>query len=1116
MSDTPLATQPDRSFSVLASAGTGKTWQLVARLVRLLLQGARLDSILAITFTRKAAGEMQLRLNQRLQELLEAEDTVLDSILAHIGENPTAERRDKARNLLEQWLRSESTLRTSTFHSFCRELLQRFPLEAGLPPAFDLAEQTGLLIGESWEALFAEATAAPDESLAGALELLFENLNGLHNTRNALFDFVEHRSDWWAFTHQHRDAVRAATQCLQDRLAVDPDTRPAADFWDRESRHVLTEFAGLLARHATKTNQAQAASIEAVLSHERDAETAVADLQPVFFTAAGERRKRSSGNAQRKAMTDEGEKRFLQLHEWFCDRLDAVSEQQRRLQTLATNGAWYAAGQRMLEHYQRIKRERRLLDFADLEWNTYLLLSHPEHAHWVQFKLDQRIDHLLIDEFQDTNPTQWQLILPLLEEMAAGDARWRSLFIVGDAKQSIYRFRRGNPRLLGRASMWMQTHLNAAQIHLDASRRSSPAVLEAVNRVFMHPRMRSLLRDFQAHSTHRNGAWGRVELWPLVAGENDCDTVPCQGLRNPLERPRTASLDRRHYREGQAIAQRIEQLVRQAGIDYGDILILMRSRTHLQDYEAALRDGGIPYLSLDRGTLLQSLEIRDLEALLVVLMTPQDNLSLAQVLRSPIFSAQDEDLMRLAGAATGPWIERLAAVVPSLPADHRLARAGRLLEEWRKLAGRVPIHDLLERIFHQANLPERYRAAFPDTEAPRVQANLIRFVELALEVDSGRYPTLPRFLSRVRQLRNLDSEGPNQAPPSAEGGQRVRLLTIHAAKGLEAPVVFLADSTNEGNTPHGCQSLVRWPAEADRPSDFMLLSSARQRDSMSRALYELEQQEEQSESASLLYVALTRARHMLIISGCAQRAEGRSRGWYQQMAQALCNQDSPEEIWVHEFLSPPEPGSRPSEKRPAAIEVDPRLRGTIAAPMPLREIAPSRLEGDQDFEAGDAWGATRGLIIHRMLELAGDGGNAAPRADSVARRVAAEFGRTPGDRALEACWREVEGLLSNPRVAWLFQPPAGATAYSEIPIEYLERQQTVFGIIDRLVVCDDMVHLVDYKTHRVHDTSRLGRLADRYQGQLALYREGARRIWPDHRIRACLLFTHVAKLVEIG
>ncbi len=1114
MTDTPLATQPDRSFSVLASAGTGKTWQLVARLTRLLLHGAKSDSILAITFTRKAAGEMQLRLNQRLQELLHADDPELDSLLAQIGAQPTAALRDKARNLLEEWLRSEQTLRTTTFHSFCRELLQRFPLEAGLPPGFELAEQTGLLLEESWDALFAEATGAPDQPLADALEVLFEALNGLPNTRAALFDFVEHRSDWWAFTRDARDPVGSAVTDLEAKLTADPACS-ANDFWNTAMRDKLAEFATLLGRHATGTNLAHAALIEASLSTNPDADNAIELLQPAFFTTAGERRKRSPGNTQRKAMGEEGQERFLELHAWLCERIEAVIEQQRRQQTLRTNTAWYRAGQRMLDHYQRIKRERRLLDFADLEWNTYLLLSHREQAHWVQFKLDQRIDHLLIDEFQDTNPTQWQLILPLLEEMAAGSERWRSLFIVGDAKQSIYRFRRGNPRLLGCAATWMQQHLNAESIHLDASRRSSPAILELVNKVFLQAEMQQLLPGFQPHTTHKTEAWGRVELWPLIEAQTVSPEPPGEGLRNPLQQPRLVALDRRHYREGQAIAARIQELVREQVAGYGDVVILMRSRTHLADYEAALRDNGIPYLSLDRGTLLQSLEIRDLEALLVVLMTPQDNLSLAQVLRSPIFSVTDEDLMLLAQQEGGPWIERLAAVAAMLNAGHPLRRANHLLETWRSLAGHVPIHDLLERVFHEANVLARYEAAFPATQSARVQANLTRFIELALEVDAGRYPTLPRFLERVRQLRKLDREGPNQATPTAEGGARVHLLTIHAAKGLESPVVFLADSTNLGNSPPGHQPLVRWPAQADRPSDFMLLGNTRQRDAISRGLHELELHEEERESANLLYVALTRAKHMLIVSGCAPTSRNRSRSWYAQIATAVCGQDAPQARWIDEFLQAPDrPIAEPPRKLSDA-DVDPRLR----QPIPTRglwcEIAPSRAALQEDMKSGDALGRLRGTAIHRMLQLATEAGGHWPSRSAVTQRVAAEMQWADSDPTLRSWWQEVERLLDDPQLAWLFAPQAPAKAYNEVPIEYLDRGQTVYGIIDRLVATDAGVWLIDYKTHQVRSATQLRDLCDRYRAQLALYREGVQRIWPGRPVQTCLLFTHGGQLFEI-
>jgi len=1117
MSDMPLATQPDHSFSVLASAGTGKTWQLVARLTRLLLSGAQLDSILAITFTRKAAGEMQERLSQRLRQLMEADDEQLDAMLNEIGETPTSAVRQKARNLFESSLRSETSLRTSTFHSFCQELLQRFPLEAGLPPGFELADQTGLLIAESWDALFAEATLHPQQELAAELELLFESLNGLHNTRSALFNFVEHRSDWWAFTRQQDDPLAAATDYLRSQLQLHENSVSASAFWIDATRDKLAEFASLLGRHANKTNTGFITAIERLLHEVHDPEAATQQLLSVFFTTTGDRRKRASGNTQRKAMGEAGETRFLALHDWFCEQLEQIIEWQKRRQTLRINRAWYRSGQRMLDHYQRIKRERRLLDFSDLEWSTYQLLNHPEHAHWVQYKLDQRIDHLLIDEFQDTNPTQWQLILPLLEEMAAGGERSRTLFVVGDAKQSIYRFRRGNPELLDRASEWMQQHLHARSIHLDHSWRSSPAVLDVVNTVFQQPQMQSLLAGFQTHTTHQTEAWGRVELWPLVEAEA-LDTEPETGhLRNPLQRPRPVLLDRRHYREGRAVARRIGELVDQNIATYNDILILMRSRTHLADYEAALRDSGIPYLSLDRGTLLQSLEIRDLEALLVVLMTPQDDLSLAQVLRSPIFSVSDDELVLLAQTTGGPWIERLKALAETLAPGHPLARANRLLGSWRGLAGRVPIHDLLERIFHESNLLQRYEAAFPDTQVARVRANLTRFIELALEVDSGRYPTLPRFLERVSQLRNLDKEGPDQATPESESGERVCLLTVHAAKGLEAPVVFLVDSSNEGNSPPGYQPLVRWPAEADRPTDFMLLGGKKQRDSISAARHELEQKEEQRESANLLYVAMTRAKHMLVISACAPASSAASLGWYGQVARAVCDQDNVTEVWTHSFKQAAAAGPGRAEQKQVTIDVDPRLQLPIPHRPLWHEIAPSHAVDDSNPEAGEAAGRIRGLAIHRMLQLAtqADEDENAATAHRIIARVAAELRWDARDPALESWWNEVEALLNNTELAWLFQTSDALKAFNEVSVQYRHTDKTVYGIIDRLLVGSKEVHVLDYKSHRIMNEQQAQMAIQTYRPQLELYREGARRLWPDRSVKTYILFTCNGQLAEV-
>ena len=1113
MNDSLSPTDPGLSCSVLASAGTGKTWQLVARLTRLLLNGAPLDSILAITFTRKAAGEMQERLGARLRELLEADEEKLDCLLKELGETPNAAMRDKARSLFETVLRSEQSLRATTFHSFCQDLLQRFPLEAGLPPGFELIEQTGVLITEAWDALFADATREPEQPLAKALQQLFNALNGPYNTRTALFNFVEHRSDWWAFTQGSNAELDDATEHLRRILAIDHDIASGINLWSAQSRAELREFLELLQKHGTATNKTHAQWLADALADTESSEDGIKAITPVCLTGTLEPRKRKSSKAQVKAMGQSGEDRFLQLHTLFCERLSEQREHRNRELTLATNSDWYLAGARMLAHYQRIKRERRLLDFSDLEWNTYQLLNHPDQAHWIQYKLDQRIDHLLIDEFQDTNPTQWRLIKPLLDEMAAGSDRWRSLFVVGDAKQSIYRFRRGNPRLLGFAADWMQQHLGAGSVHLDQSWRSSPLIMDTVNELFQHDCMQGLLTDFQHHSTHLTNQWGRLEIWPLIEPDDQEEScVDFTRLRDPLLEPRAQRRDSRYYREGLTIAQRIRELLDENIVNCNDILILLRSRTHLSDYEAALRDTHIPYLSQDRGTLLESLEIRDMESLLKVLMAPQDNLSLAQVLRSPLFSVDDDALLHLASGQTGSWFERLTTVTAT-DNTQSLMRAAQLLTSWQQLAGRIPIHDLLETIFHQANVVERYQAAFPAIQVPRVNANLVRFIELALEVDAGRYPTLPRFLDKLQQLRSLDREGPSQATPQSDTGQRVRLLTIHASKGLEAPVVFLADSASTGGGSKACQTLVRWPAEKDRPSDFMLLNRSLDRDSISTARYDSEKMEAQREAANLLYVALTRARNMLVISGCRPTKRPTGQSWYEQLVTALGSEDNTDSSLTRTHGTPhPLPQDTSSPVR--SMDVDPRLGQTIKVPPAWHEIAPSRSAVSGDIETGDADGIQRGLVIHRLLQLAV--GLPIPQIDAMMllRQVAGEYSLRQDDPRLNEWWQEVETIIENRSLAWLTQPGVDHHAFSEIPIEYRRQNQTVYGVIDRLVVGPEQVTLVDYKTHRLDDAD-IEQLGTHYRPQLELYREGVQRLWPNHSVRACLLLTHGCRLVDM-
>ena len=1108
MNRLPIA--PDLNAVVMASAGTGKTWLLVTRLIRLLFEGVAPDALLAITFTRKAAAEMQSRLAERLLQLATCDDAELDAQLTLLEITPDDAARHRARGMYEALLQAPRPLRATTFHAFCQEILRRFPLEADVPPGFELSEHGGELRTAAWDALIGEATAAPDGAMATDLAALLELCGGQSNMVTALDSFLDHRSDWWALTADAESPAAVAADQLRQRLDFDAQADPYAP--PLAAAGEATEFRDLLLRHPTATNQEHAALFGRILDPDAEPQLRFAALCSVFLKKDGEARNRKESKTQAQKMGEDGEQRFLQLHAYFCALLAATQAQLALRHTWRLNTLWYRVGQHLLCHLQRIKEEQRLLDFTDLEWRAYRLLTAADNAHWIQYKLDQRIDHLLVDEFQDTNPTQWRLLLPLLQEMAAGDGeRRRSVFLVGDGKQSIYRFRRAEPRLFHIAHDWLRHHLAVDAYPLHMSRRSAPAVMECVNRLFGDDApLAGSLDAFAPHTTVHERLWGRVELLPLVEPTTAPEPVPREALRHPLREPRLLATDDRYLREGRMIAAQIRALLERgtlvgpaAGarpLHYGDILLLIRNRGHVGAYEQALREAGIDYLGADRGTLLESLEVDDMVRLLETLIAPYNNLALAQVLRSPLFTCSDADLMQLAGAAQqGSWFERLAQCAPQQTPGAPLQRAHTLLQRWHAAAGRIPIHDLLDRIYSEANVIARYESAFPSHLRPRVCANLTRFIELALEIDHGRYPSLTRFLARLGELME-QGEAPDEAP-AAGAMERVRLMTIHAAKGLEAPVVFLADSAAAPANERPYYALVDWPAEQQRPDHMLLVGKKAQQDPFTQSRLTQERAAERRESANLLYVALTRARQLLFVSAC-RPAKGDDLGWYGALQQLAATTDA-----GLLFESGTMPAAATIAQRPESPPLPappPTLRQVVGTRQLQREIAPSRVgthpggdgEGDED-------GRLRGIAIHRMLQLL----TTAVAPDSVLPQVAAELQRNNDDEELLAWWHEARTVIAAPALRELFDPSRFEQAWNEVPLHYRQGTCNVHGIVDRLILQSDQVIVVDYKTHRHATSAELDRLAATYLPQLRLYVEGVRRLWPQHRIRPLLLFT---------
>jgi len=1150
MTSNQIAIDPQYSATVSASAGTGKTWLLVSRMLRLLINGEKPDTILAITFTRKAAAEMQSRLNERLLQLASCDESELHEQLKYIEAPINDTSLANARNLYEKILFATQPPRMTTFHAFCQDILKRFPFEANVPPGFELVEQTAELEAEAWGLLISEATREPDSVIGNALEVLFDYCSGLANTQTALKSFLQHRSDWWAYTFQHHDVTSFAVTSLKQQLNISDETDPAISFFSTEFLKEMAEFSELLSKHLTKENSKHHSTLaenEKLLATNNQL-IAFDQLVEVFFTQSGKPRSRSSKKVQIQKMGEAGDTRFIELHELFCERISHTLDQRARLNTLIISRAWYLAGNQLLAHYQSIKIERRLLDFSDLEWNAYLLLNdennNEKNAHWVQYKLDARINHILIDEFQDTNPTQWQLLLPLLNELAASNAeKQRSVFIVGDSKQSIYRFRRAQPKLFDIAQDWLCTHLAANTTTLDTSRRSSPAIIDFVNLVFNDGKLNQQITHFDKHKTVHQQQWGYAEVLPLFTNETtDTPTAPETGsapvsisLRNPLEEPRLVEEDERRIREAKFIAGKISALVENStpvndanharALRYDDIIILLRHRTHATIYEKALMEAGIPYTGIEKGTLLDTLEIRDIAALLEILTTPFNNLALAQILKSPIFSLSDNDLIALACIQEGHWFDRLSQLSQQQPENALVARAIKLLSSWQSLAGVLPVHDLLDRIYSESNLIERYVAAYPVHLQHRVISNLNRFIELALEIDSGRYPSVSRFLYRLHTLRSSEHDAPDETP-AGKSDARVRLMTIHAAKGLEAPLLFLADATNTASGKDAYQAIVEWPAGKERPSQFLLAAKKADRDQQTNELILTQDIDAKRENANLLYVAVTRAKQYLFVSGCEPK-RGNDLGWYGAIVTAL-DESSNDSLrkenagYIIESCECPKLSAIAEEPiKSPHIEISPTMSQPITVKMPNLNIAPSALSNtihypidkrhEQTEQLIDDDLQLRGIVIHNMLQLL----TAPHRKQDSYEKILIKWSGKISRELVDEYWTEAQALLAMNKFNHLFNSAQYEVAYNEVPISYQYGDHNIYGIIDRMVVSKDDIYLIDYKTQINTSESVQQELVQSYQKQMSLYNHGVSQLWPDKKLITQILFTRNGKIYDI-
>ncbi|MDE2259002.1 MAG: UvrD-helicase domain-containing protein, partial [Betaproteobacteria bacterium] len=712
---------------------------------------------------------------------------------------------------------------------------------------------------------------------------------GLFKTRNWILSFADWRAEWWAFTEGQADPVSYATQALRADLGVALNCDPSAELLaDRSFGAAVAELAGILAKGSASLNALGLQLLAALQSPDP-----LNTLAALLWTRSGGPRQNILGAAKAEG------KAALEVHAKILQQLASARHQVLEQASLETNAHLFHAGQAYLDELMALKQSQGEAGFQDIQWSVCTMLESSEQAEYLQYRLDARYRHLLLDEFQDTSPLQWRTLKTWLQ--AARDAEHApTVFLVGDPKQAIYRFRRADARLFDQAADYLETEWNALRVALDQSRRSGPTIIGLVNRVF------GTLPDFGRFRTHEAASGAPIDAVQLL--EIADELIPAisvaspGGMRNPLETPRRMPGQTREAWEGDFFAQQIARWVGPNGLTiedplagrrlarYGDIIVLVRRRATLDPYERALRAARIPYLTRQRGGLLATLEVRDLRQLLRFLVNPRDNLALAQVLRSPIFMASDEDLLLLAQATH--WWHGLHQ--PSESAV--LVEAQRQLALWMTWAAHLPVHDLLDRILGESDLIARYQRCVPVALQASVEANLHAFLEQALNLDNGRYPSLPRFLQELDDLESFQEDAPDEGGLGAVGNA-VRIMTIHAAKGLEAPVVWLLEPREYRQRSESGQWFVDWPPNLDRPQHFSLIPSHEQRGPARAPRLDQEKRLDQRENHNLLYVALTRASQLLVVSG---RAEPETSAWFRQ----VCAAAQPE-ITVRRVAAPP-------------------------------------------------------------------------------------------------------------------------------------------------------------------------------------------------------------------
>lgn len=1138
------ATTPDATVWVGASAGSGKTKVLAERLLRLMLPDKKGDRpasdpgrILCITFTKAAASEVMDRIMRYLRAwAIATPEALSDDLEKLLDAAPDTAQMERARALFAVVLETPGGMKINTIHAFCQSVLARFPMEANLPAGFEVMAE-----GEARSVMTAVRraliTRLQDPGASHTpLHAAFAHLATLKKAdeiENLLEKLASERVRLAAMRTYHggiEGLCRAVFEALGVSAGETPDSHTDAYMAATPETDLRAAIPRLMADKG-KSNNAYADTIaDTLIASDR---SGFADSYAHIFITQETTPRKPTGIVK----NDAG---LSALFEREAGRAAAYINRMCAIQTARATVALLRVADAALEAYETEKRERNRLDYEDLIERTRALLG-AGGVHWVHYKLDSGIDHILVDEAQDTNPDQWDIVAALYDEFYDGTGQRgdlvRTTFVVGDEKQSIFSFQRADPRVFDAMRTRLGEKAETAQkrfldIPMQTSFRSSPSVLKMVDAVFLPPEMREgVARSADGsihHTAHLSGKGGMVELWPLLERTKDPEDEakkPETGkkavldwdtpaIREDADDPVTAMAEK--------VAAEIERLLNDPSeklasrgdrIRAGDIMILLSKRKPLAEpILKALRMRGIPVGGIDRMVVMRQLGVMDVMAAIAFTLLPEDDLNLANLLKSPLCGLDEGALFTLSVNRGGtPLWQRLRE-----SAAHQAVTAW--LSDLVTVSGAGSVSSLLHRILYgpcPADAQSGVRAIMSRLGADMRDP----LQELLARADAHDLRETTGIQGFVQEMSNDTAELKRQM---AEDGDRVRVMTVHGSKGLEAPIVFMPDTVRSTNGGSKTEPIL-WPARDDEAGVPLWppVSDLRTNDCKTRI--EEAKTRADEEYRRLLYVALTRAADRLYIGGAKAIMNMDAKSWYPRIAAAFesgaLGNVVTDETGVRRISNPQTDPLRPA-KHAAGMAIGTDEMPAWAknqAPVPEnppRPLMPSKQATEEPAALSPLFGDIsyrfrRGRLIHTLFQFLPD----LPVTQREERAKA--WLSMPAHDLDNAAQMEILSSVMAVLADSAFAPLFGPDARAEVPLTgLLGPQSIVSGQIDRLLVTDKTVMVVDYKTNRPAPKD-VADVPEAYRRQMRTYRDLLRAIWPEHEVRCALLWTDGPRLMDI-